>query len=119
MSLLKEIRRQSPGVRTAFWALSVFVTLSIVGSFWLSSAERQLFFAFERNEQEQEAFLARQEDRGPDVFASIGRGVSSITASIGSLLGFDRASGLPTEQAEPSFDTGPQEDTVYLLPLSK
>jgi hypothetical protein len=92
-----------------YW-LSVVTTLGFIGFFWLTSIERDMFFAIHTDPQEREEFVTRQQEHMPQPLAMISKGFGSLTASIGSVLGFDRSKG---------FDRASQQDTVYLLPLSK
>lgn len=110
MNLIHEIHRQSRPVRKALWLLSTFIVVSFVGFFWLTSMERSMFLAMHPDPAEQAAFLAKQDARAPKPFAAIGRGLGSMTAAIGGMLGLDSDAG---------FDRKPTEDTVYLLPLSR
>ena len=110
MALLQEIRNQHHLVRRALYWLSVVTTLGLIGFFWFTSVERDMFFAIHTDPQERQEFLARQDERMPQPLALVSRAFGSLTASIGSLIGFDRQKG---------FDRPAQQDTVYLLPLSK
>jgi hypothetical protein len=110
MSLLHEIHGQRPMVRRVLWVLSVFLAVSFVGFFWVSSLERQLFAAVQHTPEEEAAFAAQQDARAPKPLAAISRGFSSMTAAIGDLFGFDSSAGFDREQVQ---------DKVYLLPLSK
>ncbi len=109
MSLLTEIHNQPPRVRTALWLLSSFLVLAVIGLFWLSGLERELYFALHTDAGERAQFVASQDSRIPHPLASIGRAFGSLGASIGSLLGIDAKKG---------FDTRPQDDTIHPLPLS-
>jgi hypothetical protein len=110
MSLLHEIRSQSRPVRMALWGLSVFTTLSIAGFLWFTSVERQMFMALHTDPEEQQTFLARQEERAPKPLAAMSKALGSLSARIGDFVGFSREEG---------FDRPDQQDKVYLLPLSQ
>jgi hypothetical protein len=108
--LIREIHQQKPAVRYTLFVLSTFVVLSAAGVAWFSGFERDAYFALNADPEAREEFVVRQEERLPNPLAALGKGLGSLTASIGSLIGFDREEG---------FDTQPQYDTVHLLPLSR
>ena len=108
--LIRELHQQKPIVRYTLFVLSMFVVLSSAGVAWFSDFERDAYFALNDDPQDREEFIARQDERLPNPLAAVGKGLGSLTASIGSLIGFDREEG---------FDTQPQYDTVHLLPLSR
>ncbi|HTP57195.1 MAG TPA: hypothetical protein VMJ72_02900 [Candidatus Paceibacterota bacterium] len=110
MTLLHEIHSQPRHVRTALWLLSSFLVLGVIGYFWLSGLERELFFALHDNSAERAQFVASQDARVPHPLAAIGSAFGSLGASIGSLFGIDSTKG---------FDSRPQSDTIYPLPLSR
>lgn len=110
MSLLHEIRNQPPALRRAMYWLAVIATLGGIGFWWLSSVERDMFFAIHSDSTDREAFVAQQDAQVPQPLAMIGKAFGTMTASIGSFLGFDSSRG---------FDKSSQHDTVHLLPLSK
>ncbi len=114
MSIIHEIHNQRPAVRHAFFIFAVVIALSVVGIFTYSSLQRDMFMAFHTDPKEQSDFLAAQQEKGPQPLALISRVASSLTASIGSLVGWNRSAG---------FDRGSQQDTmqggVHLFPLSK
>lgn len=114
MTLLDDIRKQNRLVRQTMYALSVATVLSVIGFFWFTSVERQLYMAVNPNPKDQQEFLTRQDQRSPQFLATLGRGLGSLTASIGSLLGFDRSRGF-----DKGGTAGHTQDAVYLLPLSK
>jgi hypothetical protein len=110
MSLIQEIHKQHHGVRYALFGFSAVITLSFVGFVWFRSIQKDMFMAVHNDPAEQAEFLAKREESVPHPFAAIGKGLSSLTANIGSLLGFDGSEG---------FDSQSQDDTVYMLPLSE
>ena len=110
MSLLHEIHNQPRHVRTTLWLLSSFLVLAVIGYFWLSGLERELFFALHDSATERAQFVASQDARVPHPLAAIGNALGDLSASIGSLFGIDSTKG---------FDTRPQDDTVHPLPLSR
>lgn len=110
MSLIHEIHRQPHALRLTLWGLSVFAMLSMVGYFWFTAFERDMFLALHQEQALREEFLARQDARAPKTLAAIGNAFGGLTASIGSLLGIDPEAG---------FDRPVPEDTVHLLPLSR
>lgn len=114
MTLFTDIRNQKPAVRFVLFALSSFLVISLIGVVWFSSVRRELVAAV----NDDPAVLEELDANAPDPLAAIGRVVSTITASIGSLIGIDPDAGL-TEQG---FDrNGRNENTggVHLLPLSE
>lgn len=114
MSLIQEIHNQKPVVRYTLFGLTVFTALALVGFFGVTSLQREMFMALHSDPQERADFLARQDARRPKPLAALTRAAESLTASIGSLLGFDRDAG---------FDrSSKQDDTtggVHPLPLSQ
>lgn len=110
MSLIHEIHNQPRHIRTILWLLSSFLVLAVVGFFWLTGLQRQLFFALHTDAAERAQFVAQQDSSVPHPLAAIGSALGSLTASIGSLIGIDSKKG---------FDTRPQNDTVHPLPLSQ
>lgn len=110
MSLIQEIHKQHHGVRYALFGFSAVITLSLVGFVWFRSIQEDMFMAVHDDPAEREEFLAKRDQDTPNPFAAIGKGLSSLTANIGSLLGFDTSEG---------FDTQEQDDKVYMLPLSE
>lgn len=114
MSLINEIHSQRPAIRYALFGLAVFTALAVVGYLGITSLQRDMFMALHSDPQEREEYLAQQDARRPKPLAALSRIAGSLTASIGSLFGFDRNAG---------FDrSGQQGDTqggVHLLPLSE
>ncbi len=110
MSLIKEIHKQSHPVRYALFGFSAVITLSCVGFVWFRSIQKDMFMAVHSDPGEQQEFLAQRVRDIPHPLVALGKGLSSLTANIGSLLGFDGSKG---------FDRPAQEDKVYLLPLSE
>ena len=114
MSLIHEIHNQKPVVRYTLFGLAVVSMLAVVGFFGITALQRDMFMALHSDPQERADFLAQQDARRPKPLAALSRIAGSVTASIGSLFGFDRNAG---------FDRGGQQgDTqggVHLLPLSK
>lgn len=108
MGLIQEIHAQHRGVRLALWALSVTTVLSVVGFFWITSIEREMFMALHTDVQERQQFLARQDARTPKPLALITKGVTMMTARISDLIGIDRQKGFHQESG-----------SVYLLPTSQ
>jgi hypothetical protein len=109
-NLIEELHQQRPAVRYALFVLSTFVVVSLAGAAWFTGFERDAYFALHDDPADREAFLARQNDRLPQPLAAVGRGLGTLAASIGSVIGLDREKG---------FDTEPRYDTVHLLPLSR
>jgi len=72
-----------------------------------------MFFALHTDPQERQDFLARKAEHTPHLFAALGRGLSSLTASIGSLLGMDSSRGFDRTQTADH-----NQDAVHPLPLS-
>ncbi len=113
MSLIHEIHKQKPAVRYTLFALSAFIALSAVVFFWLLSFQKQVFMALHSDPAEQQAFLDEQAAQVPNPLASLGGGLKSLAASIGSLIGFDGSKG---------FDSNGVTDnnqTAHPLPLSE
>lgn len=113
MSLIHEIHSQKPAVRSALFILSAVVVLSVVGFFGISSFQRVAFMALHSDPQQQADFIAQQDAQQPQVFVGIARAAHSLTASIGSLVGWDSNAGFDRSGRE--ADT---HDGVHLLPLS-
>lgn len=110
MKIIDEIHQQKPVVRYTLFVLSTFVVLSAAGLAWFTDFERDAYFALHEDPAEREAFIAQQDARMPQPLAAVGRGLDSLAASIGSLIGFDEEAGFQTET---------EYDTVHLLPLSR
>ncbi|HXK36227.1 MAG TPA: hypothetical protein VJ553_01455 [Candidatus Paceibacterota bacterium] len=110
MNIIDEIHRQKPIVRYTLFVLSTFVVLSAAGLAWFTDFERDAYFALHEDPADRAEFIAQQEERIPQPLAAIGRGIGSLAASIGSLIGFDKEAG---------FETRTEYDTVHLLPLSR
>lgn len=113
MSLIEELHNQRPVVRHTLFVLSVIVALAVVGFFGVASLQRAMYAAL-HTPQEQEAFAAQQKMQLPDPLAFIARATSSLTASIGSLLGFNQNAGFDREE-----QPGNTQGGVHLLPLSQ
>ena len=107
---IREIHEQKPAVRYTLFVLSTFVVVSAIGVTWFTGFERDAYFALHDDPKDRAEFIARQDERLPNPLAAIGKGLGSLTASIGSVIGFEREKG---------FDSRPQYDTVHLLPLSR
>ncbi len=114
MSFIHEIHKQKPAVRYAMFGLAVFAVLAAIGFFWLSSVQRDLYAAMNPDKADQQAFEDQQSAALPNPLASIGRGLGSMVASIGSLMGFDSSRGF-----DRSGSTSHNQDAVYPLPTSK
>ena len=107
MSFIREIHQQKAGVRFVLFMLSSFIVIVSIGFFWFTSFKKDISVVFQKNEEGSMAVETAQ--KGPiDLFIS---GLSSMTARIGDLLGFDVNKGLV--QDKPSQSSG-----VYMLPLS-
>lgn len=113
MSIIHEIRAQKPIVRHTLFVLSLIVALAVVGYFGVTSMQRQLYAAFHTPE-EQQALAQRQQDVVPNPIALVARAAGTLTASLGSIFGFNSGAG---------FDRGGESDTIqggaHLLPLSQ
>lgn len=110
MSIIHEIHNQSPFVRRIMYWLAVTMTLGLIGFFWISSVEHDMFFALHTDPQERQDFLAQQESRVPQPLALMSKAFGSLTARIGGVFGFDSSKG---------FDSPAQDDRVYPLPISQ
>jgi hypothetical protein len=114
MSLINEIHNQKPVIRSVMFMLSLSIVVAIVGFVGFTALQRDSFMAFHTDPAEQEAFLEQQNSQSPNPLAAIARVASSLTARIGSLLGFDSNAG---------FDRNTPQDTMqgdpHLLPLSQ
>ena len=108
MSFIQDIQRQSSVVRHTLFVFSVVTTVSIVGFFWFTSVQREMYFALHDDPQDRQAFLDQHDQSLPQPLAVVSRGLGTLTASIGSLLGIDKDKGLDRSE----------RDTVHLLPLS-
>lgn len=113
MSLINEIHNQKPVVRHTFFVLSVIVALGVLGFFGVTALHREMYAAL-HTPQEQAALAAQQNAQVPDPLAFIAHAASSLTASIGSLLGFDQNAGVD-RQEQPSNTQG----DAHMLPLSQ
>lgn len=120
MSLIDEIQNQKPVVRHTFFVLSVIIALAVVGLFGVSALYREMY-AVLHTPEERAALAQRQDARIPDPLAFVARAASSLTASIGALIGFDREAGLSAGQE--GFDREEQSSNthggIHLLPLSQ
>lgn len=114
MSLIHEIHQQRPAVRYTLFALSMIIVISVVGYFGISSIQRNAFLAIHADEQERADFLAQQEARAPKPFVALARIAGSLTAQIGSLLGWEPDAGFDRTENQDNNRGG-----VYLLPLSQ
>jgi hypothetical protein len=113
MSLIDEIRSQRPAVRHTFFVLSVVVALGVLGFFGVSALHREMYAAL-HTPQEQAALADQQSAQLPDPLAFIAHAAGSLTASIGSLLGFDSKAGFDRQE-----QSGNTQGDVHLLPLSQ
>lgn len=114
MSLIQEIHNQKPAVRYALFGLAVVTVLAVVGFFGVTAIQREMFMALHTDPQERSDFLAQQDARSPKPLAALVRVASSLTASIGSLLGFNRNAGF-----DKSVREGDTSGDVHPLPLSQ
>jgi hypothetical protein len=110
---ISEIRAQRAPVRFAFFVTSSLVVVVSIVYLWLGSFTREAYFALVDDPDQRAAFLARQEERRPQLMAVLGGGLRSLTASIGSLMGFDRSDGLEQDGLDSNGEP------VYQLPLSE
>jgi hypothetical protein len=117
MSFLEEIRKQSHGVRQAIFFLSVIITVSIIGTVWFNSFQKDLYVTLNSEEEYEQKFYA-QEDSGrkfpPLEWA--GNGLVALRAGMYSLLDFnssDASGGVDKK----SIDD--REKRVYLFPISQ
>jgi hypothetical protein len=113
MRLIDEIHNQKPSVRYALFGLSVFVVLSTVGFLWIVGLQRDVFMALHDDPSERAAFVARQSASLPKPIAVVARGVGSVTAAIGGLVGIDSGKGFDRDGSG-AHTPG----VVHLLPLS-
>jgi hypothetical protein len=114
MKLIDEMQSQHPLVRQAMYWLAVTTTLGIIGLFWFTSLEKQLYFASHPDEKERQQFVQERQARSPQPLAAIGKFFGSMTASIGSFIGFDSSKGF-----DRAGSSDHNHDAVHLLPLSK
>lgn len=114
MSLIAEVHNQRPAVRHTLFFLATVIAISGVGYMSISSLQKDVYFALNSNSADREAFLAARDSGRPNVLATISHAAGTLTASIGSLIGWNRDAG---------FDRGGQQDSmqndVHLLPLSQ
>lgn len=113
MSLIEEIHNQRPLVRHTFFYLAAGMVISAVVVITVSSMRKDIFFAMHPDTEERQAYLQQRDENLPKPVAALARLAGSLTANIGSLIGWNRDAG---------FDRGGQQDTmqggVHLLPLS-
>jgi hypothetical protein len=114
MSLIHEIRKQSLATRRTLMVLSVFLVVSAVGFYWFAGLQRDVFFSLNDDPAARDAFVAQQDDRSPQPLALIGKALGKLTASIGSLIGFDSSKGF-----DRNAGAAHTADDVHLLPLSQ
>lgn len=113
MSFIQEIHSQKLAIRYTLFGLSVVLIVSFIGFFWFTSMQRDIFMATHSDPAEQQAFLAEQSLHMPQPLALISRVARSLTASIGSLIGWDSSKGFD------KADATEHNQAAYPLPLSK
>jgi hypothetical protein len=89
------------------------ITVAIIGVFWVFSFQRQVFMAMHSDPAEQQAYIAQQDQYVPKPLAAISKGLSSLTASIGSLIGLDGSKGFDSSKGKDN------NQVAHPLPLSQ
>jgi hypothetical protein len=116
MSFLEEIRKQSHGVRQAIFFLSLIITVSILGTVWFNSFQKQLYVNL-NSEEEYDQKVYAQQDTGrkfpPLVWA--GKGFNVLRAGIYDILDLNLADAFIGEEKKSIDD---QDKRVYLFPIS-
>jgi len=113
MSFLDEIQKQSRSTREAMFALSVIITVSLVGFVWFKSFEKNLFVLLNPEQEKQEIFFAKQEEvRTESMFATIGQAGTNLKAIVSDFMGFLNNDGAETSDRIPGFNS-----RAYELPL--
>ena len=112
MSFLDEIQKQSRSTREAMFALSIIITVSLVGFVWFRSFERNLFVLLNPEQEKQEIFFAKQKEGTESIFATIGQAGTNLKAVISDLWGFLDNDDREALNRIPGFNS-----RVYELPL--
>lgn len=88
MSFLDEIHKQPRHVREIMFALSVVITMSLVGIIWFRSFEEDLFVLLNPEPEKQEKFYTEREKRTPTIYATVSDTVVNLRATIYNAMGF-------------------------------
>jgi hypothetical protein len=120
MSLLREIKNQSEGVRKAMFALSVITLVSLVGTLWFRSFQTNLYALM--NKDEAGAAGDQRQLAGPDdgsgkvqsPFAAIGSMFKDLGAQMSGL--FNDAGSSPNL---PKDDSPIRSGKAQSLPISR
>lgn len=114
MSLIHEIQQQRLPVRMTMFVLATVLAVSAVGYAWYRSFEKDMYYALHQSTQERTAFDAKRAEQSLRPIAAVTKGIDSLTASIGSLIGLQRSAGI-----DRGVGDGHTPDAVYPLPLSR
>ena len=114
MSLIEEIHNQPPLVRQVMYWMALVMVLGVIGFFWVTTAQKNLYFAIHPDPAERAQFVAQQDAHIPQPLATISKVFGSLTASMGGLLGFDNSQGFDKQSG-----TDHTQDAVHLLPVSQ
>jgi hypothetical protein len=111
MSFIDEIQKQPQSTREAMFALSVIITVSLIGFIWFRSFERDLFVLLNPDQEKQELFFAKQGE-AESIFATIGKSGTNLRATLSGLWGFLGDKDVERLESIPRFNS-----EVYELPL--
>ena len=95
------------------FALSVIITISLVGIIWFRSFEEDLFVILNPDQNKQEQFYAERSKRTPIAYANFTKALGGLTANIYSALGFLQDYNSNGVEVEEEY-----KGEIHKLPLS-
>jgi hypothetical protein len=113
MSFIHELRAQKPIIRHAVFVLALIVACAVVGYIGMVTIHRELYAAF-HTPAEQQALAQRQDELVPNPIAVIARAAGTLTASLGSIFGFNSDAGF-----DRGGESGNNQGGAHLLPVSQ
>lgn len=129
MSFLKDIKNQSQASREIMFALSVVITVSLIGVVWFNSFQENIYVMLNPDKETEQKFFAggadkfaylydKQKTDLPSLFSSIGQTGKDLKAAFLNVLNLKNND----IEISPSVSPQPQGESLnnrtYLLPLA-
>ena len=117
MSILQDIRNQSPHIREIFMWLCVVITFSVVSFFWVKAESRQIVALLNPQAQTGPVYAENSKNENSSLFGNIGKSAGNLKANLFDLLGLNKKTDVP--QPNSANPQASQNVEPQLFPTSK
>lgn len=129
MSFLKDIKNQSQASREIMFALSVVITVSLIGVVWFNSFQENIYVMLNPDKETEQKFFAggsekfaylydKQKTDLPSLFSSIGQTGKNLKAAFLNVLNMKNNDIEISPSVSPQSQGESLNNRTYLLPLS-